>query len=75
MQVEVGCWVETLHGPAVCVMVTPGWVGYRYRARRVADKKVIWVATGGETHEVSFLRPASGYSKRIARLKGPYGEG
>lgn len=73
--ITVGCWITTCWGPAVCVEITPTWVSYRYTARRCTDNALIHVLNGDPIQEVSFLRKASRYSKRICKLEGPYGEG
>lgn len=72
--IEPGCWVTTIWGRAVCTEIHETWIGFRYRARRCADQKEIWVANGDDRAKVEFLRPPTRFTARILRLRGPYGE-
>lgn len=73
---EVGCWIETCHGPAVCTSYDPTkGVSYRYEAQRPGEDESIWVANGDVLSLVTYLRPADEQSRWVLTLRGPYGEG
>lgn len=72
-EVEVGCWIDTPHGEAVCIRVDPTYVGYRYAATRVHDNAAIWVENGDVLTNVSKVRGPDEESQEVVRLSGPYG--
>lgn len=82
-RIEVGSWVNTRFGKAVCVAISDRegeerLIQYRYRATRQSDGKEIWPMNGDSTHvkpRVTFMAPATTFTKRICKLQGLYGEG
>lgn len=70
--IEVGCWLDTTNGKAVCTSIDANVVGYHYEATRLSDNACIWVGNGDDIANVLWRGPANDVSKRVAQELGAY---
>jgi hypothetical protein len=59
----------------VAVAVTPEWVTLRYKTWHAGYMRELWVRSGDEPMDCTFLRGPDGESRKVVALLGPNGLG